>query len=1015
MTELVGQTHTKLLQWLHQDWIQEGPPICFLEGFPGVGKSSLAYALMEQVEGLEAVRGHGNWKAVKVDMPEGGANAANDLLLRLSQELSLKGHNKIADAVKEGKSLEEALNVVLRRYILIVVDEFQRALLPETGQPIQTLEQIFQRIANRPKIRGRLLLLTNRLIEPDARWSEPYAVKRLPALEILEAEQLLGRHLREKDREQDVPIKRRRDVVNWLGRNPRAMEVLVASLENESLDDLIGISPESWELKDREVSEYFVSRLEERLLKRTLKYLSPEIMLFLKQLAVYRKPFQRKAMESFLERPKNKKEFSTKSAGLTNRFLLERLGRLYSLHPVARAIVLQQLKEEPDLWKAAHSQAADFYMKPFSKPNIEGSKLGGSFLESRYHLVQSEREQELGQIAQNFEQYLKATTQNKRSIPKKREELNENILVFSVLAKAIYSEELECYLVWLFQARRQEGDLEQALYHAKQATGLGLQVTSWLLRVELELQLRDPQTALETCQQGISQVSVDEEVELLYNRCTELLQLCDRFRLDDAIKLLEDGIQKIPSGLGLTALYQQGATLLTQAKEREEAVIWLKQGIRQVSPEHNLVKLYQDCAELLCQIDRVDEAVSLLEEGIERVSPEYGLNQLYHCCSNLLVKAERLPEAVNLLKEGIHNIPPKYDPFVLYERCTELLIQSGNGSKAVELLQDSFRRLPSAENQVPFYERWGNLLARTGQQEEAIALLKHGIDTIPAIRGTVPLYLACGKFLADSGQVRAAATLLEQGIQRVPIDYSHSILWENCADLLEQLGEIEQATDILKDGIQTINHHRGRYQLYRHCAELLERSDKIDEAADLLREGISVIAHDDSRNQLYLACGILLKRHNRIDEAITLLRQGIVRIPSEYNVQNLYTSCSNLLSQANRTDEAITLLRQGIDLILPEHNVESLYTSCSNLLSQANRTDEAITLLRQGIDLILPEHNVQNLYTSCSNLLAQANRTDEAITLLCQGIDLILPEHNVRTLYTSCSNLLAQANRTDEA
>ena len=389
-------------------------------------------------------------------MPEGGANAVNDLLLDLSEELSWEGHDKVADAVKEGKSLEQALKVVLRRPILIVVDEFQRALLPETGQPIQTLEQIFQRIANRPNIPGRLLLLTNRLIEPGARWSEPYAVKQLPALEILEAEQLLGRHLREKAKERHVPIERRRDVVNWLGRNPRAMEVLVGCLENESLDDLIGISPENWELKDREVSEDFLYRLEERLLKQTLKYLSPEIMLFLKQLAVYRKPFKRKAMESLLERPK--KEFTQKSAGLTNRFLLERLDRRwYSLHPVARAIVLQQLKEEPDLWKAAHSQAADFYMKPFLKLDIEGSKLGGSFLETRYHLVQSKREQELGQIAQNFEQYLKATTQSKQSIPKKREELDENILVFSVLAKAIYSEELECYLVWLLQARRQEG------------------------------------------------------------------------------------------------------------------------------------------------------------------------------------------------------------------------------------------------------------------------------------------------------------------------------------------------------------------------------------------------------------------------------------------------------------------------------------------------------------------------------------------------------------------------------
>ena len=466
MPELIGQTHTKLLNWLDQDWLHNGSAICFLEGFPGVGKSSLGHALIGKVEGRDAGRGD-KWTAVKVDMPE-GANAVNELLLSLGEELSWAGHDKIADAVKEGRSLEEALKVVLRRPILIVIDEFQRALLPETSQPVKALEDIFQKIANRPNILGRLLLLTNRLVERDAPWAEPYDVKRLPAMEIMEAEQLLGQRLKERGKERDVPIERRRDVVNWLGLNPRAMEVLVGCLANESLDDLIGLNPESWELKDRDVSEDFVYRLERQLLLRTLNQISSENMLFMKQLAVYRKPFKRKAMESLLEQ---KKDFTAKSGELTNRFLLERPGKQwYSLHPVARSIVLQKLKDESEKWKLAHSKAADFYLQPFAKQDKEGSKLGGSFLEARYHLVQSGREKELGQIVKNFEQYLKATTRSKRSIPKDQQELDENILVFSVLVEAINSEELECYLVWLFQARRKEGDLAEALKHSIRAT-----------------------------------------------------------------------------------------------------------------------------------------------------------------------------------------------------------------------------------------------------------------------------------------------------------------------------------------------------------------------------------------------------------------------------------------------------------------------------------------------------------------------------------------------------------------
>jgi len=1005
MRELIGQTHTKLLNWLDQDWLHSGSAICFLEGFPGVGKSSLASALTEKVEGRDAGRGD-KWTAVKVDMPE-GANAVNDLLLRLGEELSWAGHDKVADAVKEGRSLEDALRVVLRRPILIVIDEFQRALLPETGQPVKALEEIFQKIANRPNILGRLLLLTNRLVERDAPWAEPYDVRRLPAMEILEAEQLLGQRLKEAGRETHVPIERRRDVVNWLGLNPRAMEVLVGCLKDESLDDLIGLNPESWELKDRDVSEDFVYRLERRLLEITLKQISSENMLFMKQLAVYRKPFKRKAMESLLEQPK--KEFVAKSGELTNRFLLERPDRQrYSLHPVARSIVLQRLKDESEHWKLAHSKAANFYLQPFSKPENEGSKLGGSFLEARYHLVQSGREKELGKIVKNFEQYLKATTRSKRSIPKDRQELDENILVFSVLVEAINSEELECYLVWLFQARRKEGDLAEALKHAKRATssGLGVRVTSWLLRVDLELQLHDPETALKTCQEGIDRIGLYEEVEQLYDRCTELLNRCNR--LDDAMKLLENGIQKAPTGLGLAALYRHGTKLLTQAQEIEQAVIWLKQGIRQIDQKHGVVELYQNCAELLYQLGRVDEAVSLLEEGIERVSPEHGLNQLYKCCGDLLVKTNRLPEAVNILKEGIHNIPSEHDPFLLYERCAELLIQSGYADKAVDLLQDSFRQLPITQSQIPLYERWGDLLARTGNQQEAIDLLMRGIETIPAIRGPVSLYLACGKLLATSGQVKSAASLLEQGIKRIPSEHSHSILWEEYADLLVQLGEHEKAISVLKDGIENIHHHEGRYKLYIYCTELLERSNQIDDAVSLLREGISRITHDDTCKKLYMVCANLLVKRNLIDEAISLLLQGIERIPAEFNAQSLYVRCGSLLAILNRVDNAIIVLKQGIDRIPPEYGVESIYSILGDLLTQANRVDEAITLLQKGIVVTFDGR----LYIRLANLLEQTNRVDEAYSLLQKGIENV---PNNDDLYIRLANLLEQTNRVDEA
>ena len=171
MSEFIGKNHTDLLQWLSQTWLQNGAPICFVEGFPGVGKSSLAIELMKLADREDRA-------AVMLPMPDVQANSIDDLLLSLSTELTWAGHDKLADAVAEGTSLEGALAVVLRRPVLIVVDEFQRALDPETGQLVEALEKLFINIARRPTIPGRMLFLTNRSLAQE-QWSEPYEKRRI--------------------------------------------------------------------------------------------------------------------------------------------------------------------------------------------------------------------------------------------------------------------------------------------------------------------------------------------------------------------------------------------------------------------------------------------------------------------------------------------------------------------------------------------------------------------------------------------------------------------------------------------------------------------------------------------------------------------------------------------------------------------------------------------------------------------------------------------------------------------
>ena len=48
--ELIGKGHAELLRWLTETWLPKGPPVCFLEGFPGVGKTTVARTLLDATE-----------------------------------------------------------------------------------------------------------------------------------------------------------------------------------------------------------------------------------------------------------------------------------------------------------------------------------------------------------------------------------------------------------------------------------------------------------------------------------------------------------------------------------------------------------------------------------------------------------------------------------------------------------------------------------------------------------------------------------------------------------------------------------------------------------------------------------------------------------------------------------------------------------------------------------------------------------------------------------------------------
>ena len=44
---LIGKKHNELLNWLKNNWLKNGSPICCIEGFSGSGKTTISSELLD--------------------------------------------------------------------------------------------------------------------------------------------------------------------------------------------------------------------------------------------------------------------------------------------------------------------------------------------------------------------------------------------------------------------------------------------------------------------------------------------------------------------------------------------------------------------------------------------------------------------------------------------------------------------------------------------------------------------------------------------------------------------------------------------------------------------------------------------------------------------------------------------------------------------------------------------------------------------------------------------------------
>ena len=421
---LIGKSHNAYLGWLLNTWMSSSSsPVCFLEGFPGTGKTTIARELLARIHASKRT-------AIMITAPETEADPTDSLLLDLAMELNSAGRDELAKAIENNRSLLDVLRTIVRDPILIIIDEFQRSMQGTRAITLGGFANVLNTLASQKSLKGRILLLTNRLVER-ARWSESYAIRTLSGMSPDDGMELLEYLLQEDERSDEIAPERRHDVVKWLGGNPRAIKLLVRSLAYDSLDDLIGIQPELWEIRDQEVSADLVDNLEHQILEKTLNQLSDTTLLCLYSLAVHRKPFKRQAIEYLFT---DKGELARFKRDCIDRFLMEQHNSWFSLHPIVREISLQKLGQLPNGLQQAHSTASRYYTRHFEAKEIVGwGALGGYFVESRYHLVKAERPDDLKNIVPPFRNHIFSTLSGSPPIPHDPEELAERIAVLSAL------------------------------------------------------------------------------------------------------------------------------------------------------------------------------------------------------------------------------------------------------------------------------------------------------------------------------------------------------------------------------------------------------------------------------------------------------------------------------------------------------------------------------------------------------------------------------------------------------
>ncbi|WP_156427756.1 tetratricopeptide repeat protein [Thiohalocapsa sp. ML1] len=777
MARLYGREHQQLIDWLAQEWWPKGPPICVIEGFPGVGKTRIAEELMVRLDSAAVLK-------PLVECPAASVGLEDDLLLNLAETLADQGDHRLADSL----SLP-TLKAILARPVLLVIDELQRGFVPGSGKPSPELARVLKELGG-SRGAGRVLLLSSRELERE-RANERWAVHRLHGLPADEAVELFDHLLAAEGIDGEFPHARKHDIATWLGGYPRALRLFANRLRYEPLDDLLGFAHETWEAKDRKVSAELLTRIESEMFQRAREGLDAAGERFLRRLAVFRNPVEPQALERLIDAGDTLPRLR---AELVDRYVIELRRQRYAMPSLLRDTVVASLP--PEARQQAHRVAGDWFGRHFRARQITGppERLGGAFVEARYHYVQAGDDEALREVGQRFEGHVHALINWVTPVPRDPAEVDERIAFLSaLLSDGGGAKGLHYYLARLLAYRRRNDDLRRAVEHARAGTGPRSPADAWGLRIRLEAEAHGAGRIEKTVREAIRNVAAEKGLDALYQAAAEILGRSGN--PDDAVALLREGIAKIPTS---QPLHQAAAEILDRSGNPDDAVALLREGIAKVPVEKSLGPLYQAAAEILDRSGNPDDAVALLREGIVKVPAEKNLFALYQAAAEILDRSGKPDEAVALLREGIAKIPTSQP---LHQAAAEILDRRGNPDDAVALLREGIAKVPAEKSLASLYQAAAEILDRSGKPDEAVALLREGFAKIPT---SPPLYQAAAEILDRSGKPDEAVALLREGIVKVPAEKSLFSLYQSLGRILDRRGRTPEAIATLREGIRRI-------------------------------------------------------------------------------------------------------------------------------------------------------------------------------------------------------------------